>query len=81
MAKKKMPMMRTTVYLPVKVHRAMKVMAALNGVSMADLLRDAIVQTYKDDQADIRAARESIAEMRKHPAGYTPLEKVLAKMR
>lgn len=68
MAKKmKTPMMRTTVYLPVKVHRAMKIMAAQNGIAMADLLREALVQAYKDDMADIRAADESMAQYRKHP--------------
>lgn len=64
---KKIPMKRTTVYLPVKVHRAMKVMAALNDVSMADLLRDALVQVYKDDQADVRASRAAAEHARRHP--------------
>jgi predicted DNA-binding protein len=78
--KKKMTMVRTTVYLPERVHRGMKVLAALNGKSMADLLREALEEVYKDDMTDLRRAREAVAGMRKRPETTVALED-LAKRR
>lgn len=65
--KKKMPMFRTTVYLPANVHRAMKVLAAVKGKSMADLLREALVQVYEDD-LDLKAADAAMREWEKNPS-------------
>lgn len=78
--KKKMPMFRTTVYLPANVHRAMKIMAAVNGKSMADLLREALVQVYKDD-LDLRGANEALVEMKKHPETAIDARAYFAKRR
>lgn len=77
---KKMPMFRTTVYLPANVHRAMKIMAAVNGKSMADLLREALVQVYKDD-LDLRGADAALAEMKKHPETAVDARAYFAKRR
>lgn len=79
--KKKMTMFRTTVYLPANVHRAMKIMAAVNGKSMAVLLREALVQVYKDDLADLRAANAALAEMKKHPETAVEARAYFAKRR
>lgn len=65
--KKKSTMIRTTIYLPEQVHRGMKIMAAANSKSMADLLREALVQVYKDDLADIRDGMGALREHRRHP--------------
>lgn len=74
-------MIRTTIYLPDNVHRGMKMMAAANGKSMADLLREALEQVYKDDLADIHAADKSMREYRKNPKSAVSLEDYLAKKR
>lgn len=78
---KKQAMIRTTIYLPENVHRGMKIMAAANSKSMADLLREALEQVYKDDLADIRAANESRREYRKNPNAGISLRDFLAKNR
>ncbi|MFI5362416.1 MAG: ribbon-helix-helix domain-containing protein [Elusimicrobiota bacterium] len=78
---KKPTMIRTTIYLPDHVHRGMKMMAAANGKSMADLLREALEQVYEDDLADIRAADEAMAEHRKNPKSTISLREHLAKRR
>ena len=74
-------MIRTTVYLPDDVHRGMKMMAAANGKSMADLLREALEQVYKDDLSDIHAADEAMREHRKNPSSGVSLRDHLAKKR
>lgn len=79
--KKKMTMVRTTVYLPERVHRGMKVLAALNGKSMADLLREALEEVYNDDMTDLRRAREAVAGLKKHPETAVGLRDYLAKRR
>ena len=66
--KKKPTMIRTTIYLPKDIHRGMKMMAAAEGESMADLLREALVRVYKEDLADIKAADEAMKEHRKNPS-------------
>lgn len=77
----KTAMFRTTVYLPERVHRGMKQLAAAGNMSMADLLRDALEQVYKDDLADIQAADEAMKEYRKNPKSAVSLRDYLAKRR
>jgi len=78
---KKRTMIRTTIYLPEHIHRGMKMMAAANGKSMADLLREALEQVYEEDLADIQAANEAMKEHRKHPNSDISLRDFLAKRR
>jgi predicted DNA-binding protein len=78
---KKPTMVRTTIYLPDDVHRGMKMMAAANGKSMADLLREALERVYKNDLADIHAANEAMQEHRKNPGSGVSLRQHLAKRR
>lgn len=78
---KKKTMVRTTIYLPEDVHRGMKMMAAAEGQSMADLLREALERVYKEDLADIRAANEGMREFRKNPDAGISLRDFLAKHR
>ena len=66
--KKKPTMIRTTIYLPNDIHRGMKMLAAAEGESMADLLREALVRVYKEDLDDIKAADEALKEHRKNPS-------------
>jgi ribosomal protein L1 len=79
--KKKSTMIRTTIYLPEHVHRGMKMMAAANSKSMADLLREALEQVYKDDLADIRDGMAALREHRKNPNSDISLRDYLAKRR
>lgn len=78
--KKTMPMFRTTVYLPANIHRAMKMMAAAKGKSMADLLRDALVSAYQDE-LDIKAADAALAQMKCHPETAVDARQYFAKRR
>lgn len=78
---KKKPMVRTTIYLSEDVHRGMKMMAAAEGQSMADLLREALERVYKEDLADIHAANEAMKEHRKNPNSGISLRDFLAKGR
>ncbi len=75
------PMIRTTIFLPKKVHRALKMLAAREGQSMADLLRESIVQTYKEDMDDIRAADEAMRDYHKNPKSAVSFEDYIAKRR
>jgi predicted DNA-binding protein len=77
----KTPMVRTTIYLPVAIHRALKMMAARGGISMADLLRESVVRSYKEDMEDIRDADKAMREYRKNPKSAVTLEELIAKMR
>lgn len=78
--KKTMPMFRTTVYLPANVHRAMKMMAAKKGTSMADLLREALVQAFQDE-LDLKAADAALAHMKRHPETAVDAREYFAKRR
>ncbi len=74
-------MIRTTIYLPKSIHRAMKILAAKTGTSMADLLRESIVQSYKADMDDIQAADDSMRQYRKSPKSAVTIESYIAKKR
>ena len=54
-------MIRTTIFLPQDLHANLKHLAVERHCSMADLLREAVEQLYKEDLADLRAAREAWA--------------------
>lgn len=74
-------MVRTTIYLPERVHRGMKLMAAVNGKSMADLLRAAIEESYAEDLEDARRADEALREHRRKPGAAVDARKYFAKRR
>lgn len=52
-------MIRTTIFLPQDLHTNLKHLAVERQCSMADLLREAVEQLYKEDLADLRAARKA----------------------
>jgi predicted DNA-binding protein len=79
--KMKTPMVRTTIYLPERVHEGMKVMALLNGTTMADLLRDALQEVYEEQLEHASAARETLAGMKKHPGRGVDAKAHIAKKR
>ena len=76
---KKTTMVRTTIYLPKQLHRALKMLAARESKSMADLLRESVIKSYKEDMADIDAADEAMREYRKNPKSAVTIESYLAK--
>ncbi len=62
-----MNMKRTTIFLREDVHKGLKHLAIEKDVSMADLLREAIENVYKEDLKDILFAREARKEYLRNP--------------
>ncbi len=58
---------RTTIFLREDIHKGLKHLAIEKDVSMADLLRDAIENVYREDLEDILLAREARKEYLKNP--------------
>jgi predicted transcriptional regulator len=54
-------MICTTIFLPQDIHAGLKHLAVERHCSMADLLREAVEDSYKQDLADLRAARRAWA--------------------
>lgn len=54
-------MIRTTIFLPKDLHSSLKHLAVERDCSMADLLREAAEMLYREDLADLRAARKAWA--------------------
>ena len=52
-------MIRTTIFLPQDLHSNLKHLAIERHCSMADLMREAVERLYKEDLADLRAARKA----------------------
>lgn len=48
---------RTTVYLEPKLHRALKVKAALSDRSLSDLVNEAVEESLREDALDLKAFR------------------------
>lgn len=69
-------MVRTTIFLPEDLHANLKHLAVERRCSMADLLREAAERLYKEDLADLRAARAAwathskVADKAKTAKGY-----------
>ena len=56
------PSKRSTVYFEPEVHQALRLKAASTHRSISDLVNDAVRQTLRDDQEDLAAFEERIAE-------------------
>ena len=65
MPKEVIYMKRTMIYLPVELHRGLKRLAAERDNSVAELIREAVMQVYKEDLEDIRDAEMEIAKYKK----------------
>lgn len=60
-------MVRTTIYLPENLHSGLRHMAIERRRSMADLLREAVEEVFKQDLMDLRAAQKAWKAHLKHP--------------
>jgi len=53
---------RTTIYLNTKLHHAIKIKAVQMGMSVSDLVNEAVRLSLKEDAADLAAVRQRVAE-------------------
>ncbi len=60
-------MMRTMVYLPEALHKAIKHLAVERGTSFAKLVQEALESLYKEDIKDLKIGRERFEEYLRHP--------------
>ncbi|MDE2292163.1 MAG: ribbon-helix-helix protein, CopG family [Elusimicrobia bacterium] len=72
-------MVRTTIFLPEELHDGLKRLALERRRSMADLLREAVEQSYRRDLEDLRAARAAYAEHLRSPGRSVPAREHFAK--
>ena len=60
-------MIRTMVYLPDNLHRAVKYLALDRHTSMAKLVQEALENLYKEDIEDLNKGRERLVSFIEHP--------------
>ena len=53
---------RSTIYFEPELHKALRIKAANTERSISDLVNDAIRQTLREDQEDLAAFEERVAE-------------------
>lgn len=58
-------MKRTMIFLPREMHQGLKRLAVEQDRSVAELIREAVVQTYQEDLQDIRDAEQELAKYKK----------------
>ncbi len=72
-------MIRTSIFLPQDLHTNLKHLAIERHCSMADLLREAVEQLYKENLADLRDARKAWATHSKVAENSVPAREYFAK--
>jgi predicted DNA-binding protein len=60
-------MKKTMIYLPEETHEGLRRLAFEEKTSIAELIRRAIDQAYREDLEDIRDMEEELANYRAHP--------------
>ncbi len=65
-------MIRTMVYLPEALHKAIKHLAVERGTSLAKLVTEALESLYKEDIEDLGIGRERIQAHLKNPEKAVP---------
>ena len=60
-------MVRTMVYLPDELHRAIKHLAVERRTSIAKLVTEALEALYQDDMDDLKIAHERLEHYMTHP--------------
>ena len=60
-------MMRTMIYLPEPLHKAIKHLAVERSTSFARLVQEALESLYKQDVKDLRIGRKRLADYLRHP--------------
>ena len=58
-------MKRTMIFLPADMHQGLKRLAVERERSVAELIRVAVVQAYREDLQDIRDAEQELAKYKK----------------
>ncbi len=53
---------RSTVYFKPEIHKALRLKAASSNKSISDLVNEAVLQSLREDQEDLEAFEERIAE-------------------
>ena len=61
-------MKRTMIYLPEEIHEGLRRLAFENKTSIAELIRQAVDQAYREDLEDIRDMEEELALYRADPS-------------
>ncbi len=72
-------MIRTMVYLPESLHKAIKYLAVERHTSMAKLVQEALESLYKEDIEDLSAGRERLASFIEHSSKASPYSDYRAK--
>jgi len=72
-------MHRTMIMLPEEMHKNLKRMAVEQEVSLAEFIRSALLEQYREDLADLKMARKELARHR--PGTGTPYEEFARKLR
>ncbi len=60
-------MVRTMVYLPEALHKAIKHLAVERGTSLAKIVTEALEVLYREDVEDLAIGRERLRVYMKHP--------------
>ena len=60
-------MVRTMVYLPEGLHKAIKHLAVERGTSLAKLVTEALEVLYREDMMDLKAGRDRLDSYLSHP--------------
>jgi predicted DNA-binding protein len=58
-------MKRTMIFLPGEMHQGLKRLAVERERSVAELIREAVVQAYQEDLEDIHDAEQELAKYKK----------------
>jgi predicted DNA-binding protein len=72
-------MIRTMVYLPEALHKAIKHLAVERGTSIAKLVTEALEVLYKEDIEDLSVGRERLGAYLKQPGHATAYSQYRAK--
>ena len=72
-------MIRTMVYLPDELHRAIKHLAVERRTSIAKLVTEALQVLYQEDVDDLGVGRERLKHYLAHPDKAVPYSAYLAK--
>ncbi len=70
-----MAVSRTTLYLDPKIHRALKVKAAITDRSISEIVNEALIEALREDAIDL----EAFKKREKEPS--RPFEKILAELK
>ncbi len=60
-------MKKTMIYLPEEIHEGLRRLAFEEKTSIAELIRRAVEQAYREDLEDVRDMENELAHYRAHP--------------